>query len=319
MKILCNMAFWQSPTWTAATDSIYHIAGNEDPPPLSPIREAWLLFLNAGKYDAVVTMGSRASFCYGLLMALTARPSKQIFTEVFLDEQKETPFWRIKLLLWRWIAKRSLGVLTNSSPEVTFMTQRLNLPAERVLYVPMHTNIQQPALAGQNGGYIFSAGRSGRDYPTLINALTTLKQPAVIVAGSDDTIPTLLPAHIKVLREIDRNKYLDLLSHATLVAVPLHDTPRSTGQVVILEAMAMGKPVVATRAAGTIDHVMDKHNGRLVTPNSAKEWASVLQELLNQPETAKQLGQQGLQDVLEKWTIERHAKNKLWAIHQLPG
>jgi glycosyltransferase involved in cell wall biosynthesis len=62
---------------------------------------------------------------------------------------------------------------------------------------------------------------------------------------------------------------------------------------VLLEAMAMQTPVVATRVAGVPRLLRHDVNGLLVAPNSEGELADALQRLLASPELRDRLAQAG--------------------------
>ena len=96
-RILTNMALWQSPAWRTTVTSIYPVEHvDADPNFLHPAREALLLWKQASSYDVVLTMGSKASLYYGLLCILTARRSKHIMTELFLDSPQSSLSWKMK-------------------------------------------------------------------------------------------------------------------------------------------------------------------------------------------------------------------------------
>jgi glycosyltransferase involved in cell wall biosynthesis len=59
----------------------------------------------------------------------------------------------------------------------------------------------------------------------------------------------------------------------------------------IVEAMAAGKPVVATRVGGIVDAVVDQHTGFLVPPRTPSAMASAIERLLIEPELRRQLGE----------------------------
>ncbi len=317
--ILTNMAFWQSGAWTAATTSIYPMEGRaSDPEVLSPWREAWLLFRQRARFDAVVTMGTRATLAYGLLCAVAGADSKQIFTEVFIDDAKPGSFfWRMKAAAFRLVARRAIGVLTNSSMEVETNAARFRLPLERVRFVPMHSNIPFAEPSAADGGYVLSAGRTLRDYATLLAAASRIESRIAIVCGRDDLAGVKMPANVEILREIPRDVYLEKLRRCSLVALPLLPTERSTGQVVVLEAMALGKPVVATRSPGTIDLIRDRENGRLVPPLNAEALAAAVNDLLARKSFAAELAARARADVTQSRTFDLHAEEKLRAIADL--
>ena len=108
-----------------------------------------------------------------------------------------------------------------------------------------------PGLAASDAGPVLSIGRTLRDIDTLLRAAAAFERPLELVVGKRDRLPAQLPARTTVFRDISLDEVRDRLRGAAVVAIPLLPAERSTGQVVMFEAMALGKPVVATRAAGT--------------------------------------------------------------------
>jgi len=84
-----------------------------------------------------------------------------------------------------------------------------------------------------------------------------------------------------------------------------------------LEAMALAKPVVATRTSGTLDLVVDGRTGFLVSPGDAAALATAIASLASDPKLAAEMGRRALERVLEEFTIEKHARRKLEAITRL--
>jgi len=63
--------------------------------------------------------------------------------------------------------------------------------------------------------------------------------------------------------------------------------------LVVLEAMACGKPVVAARSGGVAEAVLDGVTGRLVDVGDVSQMAEALGELLSRPERAADMGARG--------------------------
>jgi glycosyltransferase involved in cell wall biosynthesis len=89
--------------------------------------------------------------------------------------------------------------------------------------------------------------------------------------------------------------------------------PESFGRVII-EAMALGKPVVATNIGGFRELIKDGDEGILVAPEDAKVLAGAIIELLNDKEKAYHFGRAGKKKVMQYYTIER-AKTRFCEIY----
>jgi glycosyltransferase involved in cell wall biosynthesis len=87
------------------------------------------------------------------------------------------------------------------------------------------------------------------------------------------------------------------------VSVQLSVMPEAFSGVVI-ESMAMGIPVVATRCGGTIEQITNGVTGILVEPGDAQQLASVLERLLRDPELRVRLAAQARKEFLDKFEFE---------------
>jgi colanic acid/amylovoran biosynthesis glycosyltransferase len=83
--------------------------------------------------------------------------------------------------------------------------------------------------------------------------------------------------------------------------------------VVLMEAMAMEIPCVATRVTGIPELIRDRIDGLLVTPASEEELAEAIACLMNDSKLRRQLGKSARQQVLEHFDL-RHNIAELAAI-----
>jgi L-malate glycosyltransferase len=73
----------------------------------------------------------------------------------------------------------------------------------------------------------------------------------------------------------------------------------------LLDAMACGKPVVATRAGGIPEVVEDGLTGLLVPTRDPEEMAAAIVRLLNDAALRRQMGEAALLSVRERFSVER--------------
>ncbi|KGM43136.1 hypothetical protein JY97_09335 [Alkalispirochaeta odontotermitis] len=72
---------------------------------------------------------------------------------------------------------------------------------------------------------------------------------------------------------------------------------------VLVEAMAAGKPIVASDVGGIPDLVKHDYNGLLVAPGDEEELAASIKQLINDPKKAKIMGQRG-RELCNQFSLE---------------
>jgi glycosyltransferase involved in cell wall biosynthesis len=95
-------------------------------------------------------------------------------------------------------------------------------------------------------------------------------------------------------------KVADLLTQADVVWVP---NQAAGGRNVALEAMAAGKPVVATRLPGLAEIIADGREGFLVLPGDKVALARQTRFLLDDPALRRRLGEAGRAQALRQFSV----------------
>jgi glycosyltransferase involved in cell wall biosynthesis/thiamine kinase-like enzyme len=91
---------------------------------------------------------------------------------------------------------------------------------------------------------------------------------------------------------------LDILIHASIEAEPF-------GRV-ILEGMALDKPIVATNIGGPIEIIEEGNNGFLVPPGDCEKLARTILYLLDNPEIMSSVAQAGKNTLLTRFNLSTH-------------
>ena len=106
--------------------------------------------------------------------------------------------------------------------------------------------------------------------------------------------------------------FMAILDVLILPSVADEDFPN-----VVLEAMALGKPVIASRLAGMPEQVSEGKTGFLVSPLNAEQLAVAITELCNNAPLRERMGQAAVNKFQNFFTAEVAVKNYLTLYHSL--
>ena len=112
-------------------------------------------------------------------------------------------------------------------------------------------------------------------------------------ALADHILRLGLAGHVHLAGKLTRDQVLERYSRAAVFVQPSRiaaDGDRDGIPNVLLEAMAMGLPVVASRVSGIPELVRDGVNGLLVEPDAPTALANGIERLLQSPELAAAFG-----------------------------
>jgi glycosyltransferase involved in cell wall biosynthesis len=224
--------------------------------------QAWLAFQSRWAYDVVITDGEHVGIPLALLLRLTRAPMKHIT----IGHRLSTPKKRLFFTLLRADARMD-RIIVHSRHQFDYATDELGIPPQRLTLMPyqVDTGFWTPApVPVGDEPLLVSAGLEYRDYATLFSAVAGLPVRVVIGAASpwsrhkaDELTP---PPNVEVA-SFDYLALRDLYRRAALVVVPLTDIDNQAGVTTILEAMAVGKPVVVSQSLGQTDVVEDRRSG----------------------------------------------------------
>ena len=154
-------------------------------------------------------------------------------------------------------------------------------------------------------------------------ALAVIIGPDLIFGGQSSTYTNVLNAKAHRLQMQNNvvlkgyvSNYLKKLYLMAADVVVFPSIWREPAGIVLLEAMAFGKPVVASAIGGVPDFIRDKYNGLLVTPNSCTELSEAVNFVLEHTNAASQLGKNGLISV-QQYSFDKIGKRCLKIYHSV--
>lgn len=279
-----------------------------------------LLYLCARRFNVVVSVSLLPSFAYGMMCRLFGKPKaihvcKEFYLEYSVDNTKLMNKLRLGLL--RFSLKNVDAVIVNASGESSYYSNILALPLDRFRFVAWPSNISEPEVVADDGGYFLAVGRSLRDWTTFFNAIKNTPFRYVVVAGEEDakTFPKL--DNVLVKAGVNRQDYLNILREARGVILPLKSTIRSTGQASFLEAMSYGKPVIASDVVGVHDYLHHEVNALLCGPKDAADLHECIMRIADDPVLRKQIALAGYHDIQTKFNKNRYAVEMLDVVTDL--
>ncbi|MEM4655329.1 MAG: glycosyltransferase family 4 protein, partial [Thermosphaera sp.] len=234
--------------------------------------KVWNILWQARKTHAFIftTECGWESLLVSLFQSLThMRHPRHVILQFIMREKTPALRSRLKYIFMRWLFSSVHLCVCSSRSEGLYYESVFGWPSSKWAFVPFHTD---PALldyeSSSHDGFVLSAGRTFRDYETLLKAFQNITVPLRIVAAPQNILFPLeeKPNHVTIDYDLPPPVLYKLMARAMIVIVPLEPRKISVGQSVIVYAMTLGKPVIATRVNGTEDYIDHMETGILVPP-----------------------------------------------------
>jgi glycosyltransferase involved in cell wall biosynthesis len=149
-----------------------------------------------------------------------------------------------------------------------------------------------------------------RDLPLLLEVARSLPETRFsVVAGRDNAPhPRDVPANVSVEVDLPFDEMKRRLEDARVVALPVRENTYSGATTVLLQALALGKPVVVSRTSAIASgyELVDGDNCRLVPPSEVEAFARSLREVLGDDAQAQAFGANARRTVERSLTWDRY-------------
>jgi glycosyltransferase involved in cell wall biosynthesis len=278
--------------------------------------------LKQNNYNIIQLNGLRDLIHFWLLRIFLVKKPLLISTSL------NSSIWKKKYINWLiglYIYLFSEGYIALNSKNMNLM-KKLGFPKDKICFIPnafltpqhfSHGIYSEKKPDSIRIVFVASVIRS-KSPETIIYAISKLKERIafiqVLLVGSttiDKNFYIELIELIKKLRvneqvkftgQVSHNDSLDYCKSADIIVFPSKNEmmPRA-----VIEAMWLGKPVIATAVDGILDLITDHETGLLFTPGDADELARLIEELIEKPDLANKLASTGQKYVQEFCSLEK--------------
>lgn len=238
----------------------------------------------------------------GLLLGAAGRLMRMDLPPVVISMflfRNWTPEFMDKLrhLFADYALKKVDRIICFSSFEVDRYKKEFPRHAEKLTFVPVGADPTFLDLAEESRRvsenppmtYIFSGGTTNRDYVTLMKAMQQFPDIKARIIARSNNYPGDWP-NLEFMENVYGPVFERSIYDAAVVVMPLFDLCFSSGQLTLLIAMELGKPIIASDVPGVRDYITAGHDGVLVPAGDPGALASELKRLLDDPGERKRLG-----------------------------
>lgn len=274
-------------------------------------------------YDVVVTWSERHTVAVAALFAVLRVKTPHLALMFWISK----PSVRLPLRVFRSGVDR---VITWSSVQRDAAVKRVGFRADEVKLIRHPVDQEFFCPENKERTILFSAGSTQRDFGTLVDAARGLGIPVRIAASlvvalngfrvTTTDVRQLLAAHEDVrVDALNSSELRDSYADAKVVVVPLLQSDIDAGVNVILEGMAMGRPVISSRTAGQIDVIVDGDTGIFVPTGNVAALRAGICMILSDPQAAEDMGRRARAYVEENHRLEDFVEHIRANSHELSG
>lgn len=206
---------------------------------------------------------------YGLIVAFYLKLMRQkkhytITVLTFIYKRKVSIIGDIYFKFIKFIVNSKYidAIVVYSENEVDYYTRLFNCRKGLFHYVQLGKEDESKNVTSEKGDYLIAIGRSNRDYRFLIDTIEGTDYKLIIVNDSFKDI--VKNPNIKILKNCHDRETIKLIAKSFCVIVPLLDPNISAGQLVVLQAQNLCKPVIATKSKGIANYIINGKTGFII-------------------------------------------------------
>jgi len=252
----------------------------------------------AGRAEVVVSTVDTVGIPLLLLKRAGRLSPPLVYVAVGLPERLALLRGRRMRRLYASALARASTVVAYSEHEAEELERWVAAHGERArtAFVPfgVRTDVLVPATRRAELDVVSVGADPHRDYELLVRVAEAMPDRSFRLVAAADRLRSLtrLPRNVSVEVELAFEEMLERLRAARVVALPVRENSYSGATTVLLQAMALGKPVVVSRTQAISNGygLVDGDNCRLVPPGDPETFARALRDVLGDDLRARALG-----------------------------
>jgi glycosyltransferase involved in cell wall biosynthesis len=274
----------------------------------------------ANAADVVLSTVDTVGIPLVLLKRAGLVPRPVVYTSIGLPERLVQLRGERMRRLYKGALRGAEAVLAYSQHEAQWLRDWLGPGGPPVVFLPFAVDVEafRPDSARTPETDVVSVGADPRrDFDLLVGVASRHKELSFRIVASAERARTLppLPENVDLEVDLSLDGARDRLAGARVVALPVRENSYSGATTVLLQAMALGKPVVVSRTAAIASgyDLEDGVNCRLVEPGDAAALERAILETLTGANAAVALGIRARQTVERSFSWERYT-DALWQV-----
>jgi glycosyltransferase involved in cell wall biosynthesis len=200
------------------------------------------------------------------------------------------------------------------SSQLEFVRDWLKVSEDRTFLLLEHLDNRfftpGPPDPGKTRPVIAAVGLERRDYRTLAAATRDLNADVRVAGWSAyarklaKTLPPEVPANM-ALRSYKPTELVQLYRDADVVVVSMFPN-KYAGITALIEGLACGRPVVATRTRGLVDYLAQPDGISVVEPGDPAAMREAIVRLLEHPDEARAQAHRGYESAGRRYDFDRY-------------
>lgn len=281
---------------------------------------AWRIFqavwtmLFQHRYSCVVSTTDAPALPVLMLKAVGLIRRPVVVISVALLDAKNAS--GLRHALWARCLRNADALIVYATDQAAAIPARFDPGPARVVFVPFGVDtcyfLPGDEIQGPTGEqFVLSVGtNAGKDFGTLVRAMppgtpllvVTDQANADIISAADSG-----PGGVTVDQAVPIARLRELYRAATVLVVPLHEVPFSSGQTVLLENMALGKAVIVSDVSGVRDYVEPGRTATVVPPGDVPSLRRAIDEALDLPARRGRIGCAAAESVRRQFSARHFA------------